>query len=303
MSETVSSAAPQEFDVIVLGAGPVGETLAGKVAAEGLRTAIVEHDLVGGDCAYYACKPSKALLRPIEVAANTQQLQGLDSSRVIPEALISRRDALVSNYDDSGQKQTLEAAGITVVRGHGRLHGERTVEVDGSDSTTHTLHAESAVVITTGTTANIPPVFEGVPVWDSQDATAVQEVPERLLIIGGGPVACEAATWMNALGTQVTMLIRGGTLLGGFEPMASELLADQLEAAGVDIRFHTETTQVYRPEGMDQGLGKRKGGPISVRTNLGEHLEADELLLATGRRPALEAVNLESVGLTAEDVL
>ena len=303
MSETVSSAPPQEFDVIVLGAGPVGETLAGKVAAEGLRTAIVEHDLVGGDCAYYACKPSKALLRPIEVAANTQQLQGLDSSQVLPDALISRRDALVSNYDDSGQKQTLEAAGITVVRGHGRLHGERTVEVHGSDGTTQTLRADRAVVITTGTTANIPPVFEGVPVWDSQDATAVQEVPERLLIIGGGPVACEAATWMNALGSQVTMLIRGGTLLSGFEPMASELLADQLEAAGVEIRFHTETTQAYRPDGMDQGLGKRKGGPISIRTNQGENLEADELLLATGRRPALEAINLDSVGLSADDVL
>src|SRR5699024_1491117 len=184
---------------IIIGAGPVGETLAGLVAAEGLSTAIVEHDLVGGECAYYACKPSKALLRPIEVAANTQHLQGIDSAQVVPEALLARRDALVSHYDDSGQKQTLEAAGITVIRGHGRLNGERSVEVHGTDGTTQTLRADRAVVITTGTTANIPPVFEGVAVWDSQDATAVQEVAELRLLIGGRPGALGAADWIDAV--------------------------------------------------------------------------------------------------------
>lgn len=302
MSATYSSTTSQVFDVIVIGAGPVGETLAGLVAAEGLRTVLVEHDLVGGDCAYYACKPSKALLRPVEIAANTQHLEGIASTRVVADDLLSRRDHLVSSYDDSGQKQTLESAGITVVRGHGRLNGERTVEVHGADGATQTLHADRAVIVTTGTTPNIPPAFEGVPVWDSQDATAVREVPARLIIIGGGPVACEAASWMNALGSQVTMLIREGTLLTGFEPLASDLLTEQLEKAGVDIQFFTEATQVHRPDGMDQGLGKQKGGPINIRTNQGESIDADELLLATGRRPALEAINLESVGLSADDV-
>ena len=303
MPETASSTTNQQFDLIVIGAGPVGEELAGIVAAEGQRTAIVEHDLVGGDCAYYACKPSKALLRPLEVAANTRHLEGVSNSEVIADDLLSRRDNLVSNYDDSGQKRKLEASGITVVRGHGRLNGERTVEVHGADGATQTLHATRAVVITTGTKPNIPPAFDGVPVWDSQDATAVQDVPARLIIIGGGPVACEAASWMNALGSKVTMLIRQGTLLTGFEPLVSDLLTNQLEKAGVEVRSFTEATQVRRPDGMDQGLGKQKGGPISVQTNDGETIEADELLLATGRRPALEAINLESVGLSANDVL
>lgn len=142
MSATYSSTTSQVFDVIVIGAGPVGETLAGLVAAEGLRTVLVEHDLVGGDCAYYACKPSKALLRPVEIAANTQHLEGIASTRVVADDLLSRRDHLVSSYDDSGQKQTLESAGITVVRGHGRLNGERTVEVHGADGATQTLHAD-----------------------------------------------------------------------------------------------------------------------------------------------------------------
>lgn len=302
MSETAESTTAQ-FDVIIIGAGPVGETFAGAIAAEGVRTAIVEHDLVGGDCAYYACKPSKALLRPVEVAANTQHLSGVGSSRVIADDLLSRRDNLVSNYDDSGQKKNLESSGITVVRGHGRLNGERTVEVHGTNGDTQTLHADRAVVITTGTTPNIPPAFEGIPVWGSHDATAAQDVPPRLLIVGGGPVACEAAAWMNALGSKVTMLVREGTLLTGMEPMASDVLSDQLEASGVDIQFFTEATQVRRPEGMDQGLGQQKGGPITVRTTGGESIEADELLLATGRRPDLEAINLASVGLETDDVL
>ena len=303
MSASPSSTTQQEFDLIVLGAGPIGETLAGIVATAGLRTAIVEHDLVGGDCAFYACKPSKALLRPLEVAANTQQLGGVDSAEVVADDLLSRRDNLVSNYDDSGQKKALETLDITVVRGHGQLNGERTVEVHSADGATQTLHAERGVVIATGTTPNIPPAFEGVPVWDSQDATAVQDVPSRLIIVGGGPVACEAASWMNALGSKVTMLIRDGTLLTGFEPLVSDLLTDQLEESGIDIQFFTEATQVQRPAGMDQGLGKQKGGPITIRTNHGQSIEADELLLAAGRRPALESINLESVGLTADDVL
>lgn len=271
MSETAESTTAQ-FDVIIIGAGPVGETFAGAIAAEGVRTAIVEHDLVGGDCAYYACKPSKALLRPVEVAANTQHLSGVGSSRVIADDLLSRRDNLVSNYDDSGQKKNLESSGITVVRGHGRLNGERTVEVHGTNGDTQILHADRAVVITTGTTPNIPPAFEGIPVWGSHDATAAQDVPPRLLIVGGGPVACEAAAWMNALGSKVTMLVREGTLLTGMEPMASDVLSDQLEASGVDIQFFTEATQVRRPEGMDQGLGQQKGGPITVRTTGGESI-------------------------------
>lgn len=302
MSASASNA-PQHFDVIVLGAGPIGETLAIAVAQHGLTAAIVEHDLVGGDCAFYACKPSKALLRPVEVAATTRHLQGVESSKVVPEQLLARRDEQVSNYDDTGQIETLESKGLTVVRGHGELDGERTVAVHGSDGTVKTLTANRAVVVTTGTSPNIPPVFEGVPVWDSQDATAVQQVPDRLVIIGAGAVACEAATWMNALGSKVTMLVREGSLISGAEPFVSDILSEQFEDLGIEVRFFTEAQHIQRPEGVEHGLGKIKGGPVTLRILDGETLEADEILLATGRRPALEALNLESVGLSTDAVL
>ena len=303
MTAADTATTAQEFDLIVLGAGPIGETLALAVAKHGLNPAIVEHDLVGGDCAYYACKPSKALLRPIEVAATTKHLRGVETSHVGADELLKRRDEQVSNYDDSGQEESLESAGVTVVRGHGQLSGERAVEVHGRDGGTQTLRASRAVVVTTGTTPNIPPVFEGIPVWDSQDATSVQDVPARLVIIGAGAVACEAATWMNSLGSKVTMLVREGALLRGAEPFVSDILTDHFSDASIDVRFFTEATQVQRPDGMDQGLGKVKGGTVSIRTSEGETLQADEVLLATGRRPALESINLESIGLSPQDVL
>lgn len=303
MTSTAEQSAQDQFDYVVIGAGPVGETFGQKIAAAGHSVAIVEHDLVGGDCAYFACKPSKALLRPVQVAQDSQHVSGVASSKVLPDDLIARRDLQVGDYDDGPQIHALERAGLTVVRGHGRLAGQRAVAVDTPDETTRIVQATKGVVITSGTTANIPPAFEGVPVWDSKDATAVREVPRRLLVVGGGPVACEAATWMNALGSEVTMLVRGGELLAGYEPFVSDLLAEALTEAGVDIRFHTEATQVHRPDGLETGLGEINGGIITVRTNTAETFEAEELLLATGRRPNLEPLKLSSVDLTADDVL
>src|SRR5699024_10083973 len=223
--------------------------------------------------------------------------------RVVADDLLARRSEKVSNYDDAEAKQAIEDKGATVFRGHGRLNGERTVEVHDSDGSVTTLQADRAVVVTTGTIPNIPPALEGVPAWDSQDATAAQDVPTRLAIIGGGPVACEAATWMAALGSKVTMLVREGSLLTGLEPFAADILAEQLEYVGVDIQFYTEAAEVGRHDGLDLGLGKVEGGPVNIRIKDSNFLEFDELLLATGRRPALESLNLDSIGLTANDVL
>nr|WP_157074459.1 NAD(P)/FAD-dependent oxidoreductase [Janibacter corallicola] len=309
-----------EFDVIVLGGGPVGENLAQYAMEDSdVTAAIVEGERFGGECSYWACIPSKALLRPAAVADTSAHLQGMDPGRLERDDLLARRDAWVSHYDDSGQYDWVEGAGITPVRGHGRLVGEREVEVEGeggalgshaprgrrdegaSKGGTRRLRARRAVVIATGSEPVVPPPYRDAHPWGSRDATAVTEVPDRLAVIGGGVVACEAATWMAALGAHVTMLVRGSGLLAGQEPFVGEVVADSLRAKGVDVRLSTEATEVTRPAGEDTGVGRVHGGPVTL-TTAGGTVEADELLVATGRRPRLGDIGLEAVGLSPEDV-
>lgn len=149
----------------------------------------------------------------------------------------------------------------------------------------------------------IPSVFDGVEPWTSRDVTGVQEIPEHVVIVGGGVVACEAATWMAALGSRVTMLVRGPSLLSGWEPFAGEAVADSLSAKGVDVRFHTEVRTASRADAAPTGLGRIHGGPVSLTLSDGYTLVSDEVLVATGRRPALDGVGLDAVGLSAKDVL
>lgn len=281
-----------EYDFIVIGAGPVGENVA-QYATEhsGLTAVLVESELLGGECSYYACMPSKALLRPIEIASDTKHLDGVTDAGVDLDGLLKRRDYWVSNYDDSGQVKWAEGAGLAVVRGSGRLTGERTVRVGD-----RTLSARRAVVVATGSTPVVPPEYADVAAWGSRDATGVQEVPERLVIVGGGVVACEAATWMAALGSRVTMLVRGDRLLANQESFASEVVLAALQDAGVDVRLGAEVTGCARPDARDTGLGRVHGGVVTV--TLGDDtVEADEILLAVGRRPRLAELGLDELGL------
>lgn len=293
----------REVDVVVIGAGPAGENAADLAIRGSDRTALlVEDHLVGGECSYYACMPSKALLRPLDVAAAADHLEGIEVSGPDVDGLLRRRDTWVSHYDDAGQVRWAESANIEVARGRGALAGDRVVEITAADGTTEQVRARLAVVLATGSVPIVPPGLDGIGAWGSRDATGVVEVPARLAIVGGGVIACEAARWMAALGSQVTMLVRGDRLLPRAESFASEAVLTGLREAGIDVRFGVSVESADRPDVADSGLGRVHGGPVTLRLGDGSTLEADELLVATGRRPDTASIGLDTVGLTPDDL-
>lgn len=291
-------------DVIVIGAGPVGENAAQYATEDSdLEAVIVEEELLGGECSYYACIPSKTMLRPIELGAASQHMDGLEGATVERRALLTRRDEWVSHYDDTGQVEWAQGAGLHVERGHAQLVGERQVLINGP--TPVLVQARHAVVIASGSQPTVPTMFADVAPWSSRDATGVQEVPESLVIVGGGVVAVEAATWMAALGAQVRMLVRGDSLLAGHEPFAGQHVAEALERAGVSVDLSTEVTDCSRQRAEDKGLGRIHGGEVTIQANSPDGastFEADEILVATGRKPRLGDLGLESLGLTGKDI-
>ncbi len=286
-----------EYDVIVIGGGAVGENAASYAIAGSDRTAvIVEHELLGGECSYWACMPSKALLRPSEVletARNMPGVAGLVGEKTLDiDAVLARRESFTNGLDDSSQVKWAESAGISVIRSHGRVSGVKTVEVDG-----RTLTARHAVVIATGTTASIPdtPGLRDALPWTSRDATNIHEIPRRAAIIGGGVVACESATWLLSFGCEVTMIVRGSALLAQGEPFASDLITEALRKRGAKIMFDTEVTSVNRPDARDTGIGKVHGGEAVLKVD-GAEIKVDEIVVATGRTPSSADVGLSALG-------
>jgi pyruvate/2-oxoglutarate dehydrogenase complex dihydrolipoamide dehydrogenase (E3) component len=282
----------REVDVVVIGAGPVGENVADRAVAGGLETVIVERELVGGECSYWACEPSKALLRPGQVLALARAVPGVAEAvtgTLDADAVLRRRDAFVAEWSDAGQVEWLRGAGIELVRGHGRLTGVREVSVTAPDGSVTVLRARHAVAVTTGSVARIPDIpglAEAEP-WTSREATSAPAVPESLAILGGGVVATEMATAFASLGSAVTVIARHG-LLGGLEPEAGQAVARGLEQGGVRVLTDTDVAEVRRDG---------DGGSYRVRTSAGEVVAA-RLLVATGRAPASGDVGLETVGLT-----
>lgn len=279
---------PEAFDVVVIGAGPAGEVVAGALAEGGRRVAIVERELVGGECSFYACMPSKALLRPAEALAETRRVEGAAQAVTGPldvGAVLARRDEIVHGLDDGAQLPWLEQRSITLVRGHGELVGERRVRVGE-----RLLEAGEAVILAPGSVAAIPPIeglVEAEP-WTNRRGTTARDVPASLLVLGGGVVGVEMACAYASLGCTVSVIEAAPRLIAGEEEFASELVRDGLEARGVTVLTGVRAVAVKR---------HGPGGPVELLLEDGATVTGAELLVATGRRPLSEGLGLESVGL------
>jgi pyruvate/2-oxoglutarate dehydrogenase complex dihydrolipoamide dehydrogenase (E3) component len=308
--------ADETYDVIVIGAGPTGENVADRAVKGGLTAVIVEAELVGGECSYWACMPSKALLRPADVVAEAGAVRGVAGARLNPAEVLARRDSFAHGWKDDGQVEWLTGAKIDLVRGHGRIAGERLVQVGDLS-----LHARQAVVIATGTRAVVLDSLAGVDPWTSREATSAHAVPGRLVIVGGGVVGCEMAAAWSALCAEVT-LISHGPLLERLPGFAGDFVAAGLRDAGVDVRTGVDVTGATRAGGTSgttdsggavaggagaggAGVGGAGtggagagGGAVTLELSDGSSIEADEVLSAVGRSAHTGDIGLETVGLS-----
>lgn len=290
------------FDVVVIGAGPTGENVADYAVKGGLSAAIVESYLVGGECSYVACIPSKVLLRSsaaVEAARRVDGAKQAITGTLDAKAVLARRTYFTNSWHDDGQVEWLKNESITLFRGRGRLAGERMVDVHAPDGSVTRLSARHAVAICTGTNPMLPPIpglAEASP-WTNREATRADRIPPRLVVLGGGPVGCELGQAFHSLGSkQVTLLDRAERLLSHFEPCASETIAAALGKLGISVHTSANTTRVER---------KSPSAPVQVwfegnHTTPG-HIEADEILVATGRVPNTKDIGLERVGLAPGD--
>lgn len=275
------------YDLIVIGAGPVGENVADYASRSGARAAIVEAELVGGECSYWACMPSKALLRSGHALRAARRVPGsreAASGEIDVDAVLARRTTFTSNWEDDSQVEWLESVGVDLIRGRARLTGRGEIDVDGRRYTAR------AVALATGSAPVVPdvPGLDGVGAWGTREATSTDRIPPRLVVIGGGVAGTELAFAFASLGSRVTLVARSG-LLTSEEPFVGELVAAALEELGGDVRIGASPARVDRDG----------DGVVTVELDDGATIRAQELLVATGRRPHTDGLGLEELGLTA----
>ncbi|MDP9458424.1 MAG: NAD(P)/FAD-dependent oxidoreductase [Actinomycetota bacterium] len=273
----------ERYDAVMLGMGPGGEVVAGRLLRAGKRIAIVERELIGGECAYWACIPSKTLLRPPEVWGEARRAFGTSTPTIELEELFDYRDWMIRNLDDSGQVEGYEKKGATVVKGEGRIAGPRRVEANGE-----VLETDN-VIVATGSAPSVPPIegIDDVPYWTNREVTTTREVPPHALIVGGGPNGVEASQWLSRFGSEVTIVQAPDRLLNREDPKVSELVREALEEEGVKVLSGRKVTKV-----------RRRSGERTIATlDDGAEVATDVVVVAAGRIPRTEGIGLESLGV------
>ena len=276
----------EEFDVVVVGMGPGGEVAASRLLAAGKRVAVVERELIGGECAYWACIPSKTLLRGPEAAAEAGRTAGLARPDVDWSGLRDYRDVMVRHLDDAAQVRSYEEQGASVVKGEARVTGPGEVDVDG-----RRLRAQH-LIVATGSDPVRPPVdgLDDVAVWTNREATTVREIPGRVLLVGGSAVGVELGQFYARMGAQVTVVQRGERLLDREDPRVGELAAQALADDGVDVCTGRTVTRA-----------RRNGESASVTLDDGTELDTDVIVLGAGRRPRTDSLDLPAAGASVDD--
>jgi dihydrolipoamide dehydrogenase len=273
---------PNSYDAIVIGAGPAGEVVVTRLSKRGMRVALIERDLVGGECAYYACIPSKTLLRAPEVRSEAERAAGVEQPGLAWDKLAAYRDYMIRNLDDSGEIESYRSSGVDVYKGAGTIAGPGAVEVSGE------LLQTERIIIATGSDAAIPPLdgLDEAGYWTNREATTLSEVPSSVVVLGGGPVGVELAQFLRRFAAAVTLIESSDRLLAREDPAVSELLAQTLRQDGVELRIDARAESVSRVD-----------GEVRVRLEGGEEVAGSHLLVAIGRRPRTGGLGLEKLGI------